>query len=256
MQKGFSSIVIIILVLIALGGIGLIASKGIQNKTVDKTGEKQSPEQSFRIPEEYAIYQDYLKAIGGYTYTLPEEVEIDAEVVSVASSQVGAYPKVTGSVRINKFTIKENRANPEEGAGSAGGTNTGGDTTASNRGLGDQAQREYLPLKEGREVPALFLLTDQPVRVKYLPYGADAGGKASKTAPTENAEQVVSNTIEPQQDTPKPLVYENGILTFATKVGSYPKPVVKTLPGLKTGDRFTATVRYNGQLFIEEYLKL
>lgn len=230
-------------------------------------------------PEEYLIYQDYLKAIGGRPGQC-DKGTVEATILSIKKTMIcpdnveflisesdecsiEPYPKDLAIVRIDKIisytpydkqafqpkieespqkiTLKDDladfrKASPENPSGSR------------------MVQRKkYQVLQEGQEVETIFLLTTQPVLIRYAPINESKEGLESAITPQSSDQKAVGSKTRLLKKTFKPIPKVNNIPIFTTKIGKFPKGIEKKLPGLEVGSKFRATIRYNGQLYVEEY---
>jgi hypothetical protein len=188
------------------------------------------------VPEEFVIYQDYLRVIGGKPKIFDVGV-VEATIISINKSEVCAYkekncrvfyPNDSGIVKIEK--IESYLSYPK---------------------------KNYKDLEEGKNVFTHFLLTARPVKIKYVTVYIPKGMKDSFSEINLESSNQKSNKIF------KPIPKENGYFVFTTKVfyqeiESDYLPSEKTLnekflPGLKEGDKFKARIYYNGTLYVNEY---
>lgn len=249
--KGFSSLTLILIAATAIAGGGVFLYlnnlpstpsparvSAPSRENILPSQQKFKTEETAAIPTDLTIYQDYLETIGGKFTTPPQTVTIEGTVISIIKAticpdksnsltkeagkcSIEPYPLEAGTVKINKVESQ----------------------------VPVSKNQKYLAFQEGQTIEALFLLTTQPVKVKYLPLSDSISG-------SNLIEQATSSNTLNQEHKFKPLLKESGLLVFITKMGNYDKPVEKILPGIKAGDTFTATAQYNGTLFIEEYQKL
>ena len=214
------------------------------------------------ISEEFTIYQDYLDVIEARHFqNIYDTGTIEATVISLIRSEmcpyteeecrIQPYPIDTGVVRIDKIisyipyseqTVQQPIEQPSEGESSGEGKTTPGYT---GQDLPKSKLPEYKQLEEGQEVSTIFQLTARPVKVIYTSIPPTTGGLESQ--------QTVSRQIEPTQKTYKPISVEGDRFVFTTKIITYPETSLKLLPGLKEGDKFRATITYDGILHVNEY---
>jgi len=224
-------------------------------------------------PEEVRTYYDYVQAIGGEP-SISDSATIEATVVSITRSDkcpsssgetcdTEPYPNDWATVRVDKIMkytpYTETPTAPVEGKQQSEPTQT----TPGYAGKEPPAPKKtgYAPLKEGQEVSAHFILTTRPAKVRYVPEIKPTGGlETGRYLPAAESKEGIrdsqtgtSGPATPGKTIFKPIPKEGGYLIFTTKVGDYPQAIEKTLPGLKEGDRFTAEIRYDGTVYIEEY---
>ena len=234
-------------------------------------------------PEEYIIYQDYLKTIGGKprisdigtveatiisitkTEVCPDEIDFASEPTEPIECSIEPYPKDFGIVRIDRIinytphseqNMEPIIEQPSEGKPSEGGETT---TTSGYEGPGYSPKPkppiEYEPLKEGQEVQTLFLLTVSPAKIRYVPINESTGGMESIQLPEGDTQQTVSHQVGPEKKIFKPIPKDGDYFVFP-KIGKFPEPGVteKILHGLEIGSKFRAGIWYDGSLlYVEEY---
>ncbi len=218
------------------------------------------------VPAEYTIYQTYLDVIDGKPRRAQTAV-IEATIVQLALNEVcpmadevcpvQPYPQHAGLIRLDNVMPADSDEIGQPIEGQDDGGSAGSDQSEPNQGQ-DIATDDRVPtqLAVGQETEVLFQLTTQPVRVRYLPTNFDRAEVTTTNNdmaedPTDTSTSGVagsgSSTSAPA------LVVEEGVLTFATQIGSVSTPTDKLLPGLTVGSRFRATVKYDGRIFVEEY---
>ena len=217
------------------------------------------------VPEEFAIYQDYIEAIGGKP-GIRDTGTIEATVRSLTKTEVcpdrtdpfapeptecsiEPYPKDLGIVRINKIinytpyseqTVEPTIEQPSEEESVEERDTTQGYEGPEYPSKSDQlVGKEYEPLQEGQEVQTLFLLTARPAKIRYVPVNESVGGMES-----------AQESAKSEQD----ISIERDYFVFP-KIEKFPEPEVteKTLPGLEVGSKFRAEFYYDGTLYVEEY---
>ena len=231
------------------------------------------------IPEEFVIYQDYIKAIGGKP-GIRDIGTIEATIISITKTEVcpdktdpfapeptecsiEPYPKDLGIVRVDKIinytpyseqtiepTIEQpgEEKSPEEG-----------DTTPGYEGpeYPSKPKPKYKPLQEGQEVSTHFLLTVRPAKVRYAPINESVGGMESAQEPgnsnTNSEQDIISHVVTPEEKIFKPIPKDGNYYVFTTKIGNFPEIIEKNLLGLEVGSKFRAEIYYDGSLYVEEY---
>jgi hypothetical protein len=283
-QKGLAPIVIVLIVVALLAG-GFLTWQYL-GVPEEKVGEKPKGEGEIAMepeyPEEYLIYQDYLKTIGGVP-RISDVGIIEGTIISITKSEVcpypeekcriEPYPKDIGVVRIDKIieytSYSEQSAEQpiEQPVGEE--PPAGGKTTPGYKGeeLPPPKPVEYERLQLGQEVPTSFLLTTRPVKVRYVsippqgepepgPYGP-LESELEQSAEEPIGEEPVEHPLEPGEEplpkTYKPIPREGEYFVFTTKIIEYPETSQKILPGLEIGSKFRAEIHYAGSLYIEEY---
>ena len=230
------------------------------------------------IPEEFGIYQDYIKAIGGKT-GISDIGTIEATVLSVTKTEVcpdktdpfaheptecsiEPYPKDLGIVRIDKIInytpYSEQTIEPTIEQPSEGESPEEGDTTPGYEGPEYPSERkEYKPLQEGQEVSTHFLLTVRPAKVKYVPINESVGGmesaQESGNTNSNSEKDIISHPVTPVKKIFKPIPKDGNYYVFTTEIGNFTGIVEKNLPGLEVGSKFRAEIWYDGSLYVEEY---
>jgi hypothetical protein len=203
--------------------------------------EKQKIEkESLWVPEEFIIYQDYIKTIGG----LPQIYDfgtIEGTIISLNKSGTCPYkeknciteyyPNDWGIVKIDK--IDSYSSYPE---------------------------KTYKELQQNKEFLTHFILTARPTKIRYLTVYLP---KSAQTNLEISSKQTITQEVESTKTIFKPLPKEEDYYVLTTKVfyqelkDSYiPSAQTineKILPGLNTGDRFKAKIFYNGTLYVDEY---
>lgn len=217
------------------------------------------------FPDQYLIYQTYLEAISARP-VMADFGEIEGTLVSITHSEVcpyqeedcpiKPYPNDWGIVRVDRvltyapFSIGAVEPILEQ---PAEGEAEGGSSISGSQGQ-DISPKEIITaaLSEGQEVTTQFVLTARPVIVRYVP-----GGETVPFAAPGNLEGGGEDTIEqpalPRDTIYKPLPQDGGVYIFTTQVGEVKEEVLKRLPGLEVGARFRAEIRYDGNLYIDEY---
>lgn len=234
------------------------------------TADENQPE-SYALPAEFVIYQDYLDVIDGRA-PRPDTGVIEGTVIEINEGQrcpyqeeqcsIPPYPSDSGLIRIDKileYTAYENRPpNPVEESDDPQEAEEG--VVSSEQNLGQDVaagRKETSALTKGQEVEALFLLTANPVKVRYAPYnaknlnGAEERGQISG-GETETTTVQLAN--QPSEKTYHPIPTDGEMFVFTTQIGDSPNPTEKILSGLREGAKFRAPFKYVGTLLlIEEY---
>ena len=224
-------------------------------------------------PQEFVIYQDYVKTIGGKprvsdigvveaTVMLIRKNEICPDKTNATTPEstkcsVEPYPKDSGIVRIDKIINYTPYSYSEEVTEqlNEGKSLEEGETTPGYEGpnyTSTPKPPEYEPLQEGQEVQTIFLLTVRPTKIRYTPFNESKAGWES--AQLESDQQTASHQLEPGRKTFKPIPKDGDYFVFTTKIGDFPETVEKILPGLKVGSKFRAEVYYDGLLYVKEYV--
>ena len=232
------------------------------------------------VPEEFAIYQDYIKTIGGKP-RISDIGSIEATVLSITKTEVcpdktdpfapeptecsiEPHPKDLGIVRVDKIInytpYSEQIVEPTiEQPSDGGSSEEDGDTTPRYEGPEYPSKpkpsegKEYAPLQEGQEVQTLFLLTARPAKIRYVPINESEGGMESAQLAEDDTQQTVSQKVEPEKKISKPIPKDGNYYVFTTKIGNFPGIIEKNLPGLEVGSKFRAEIYYDGSLYVEEY---
>ena len=236
-------------------------------------------EEMIIIPEEFGIYLDYIKTIGGKP-RISDIGTIEATVISITKTEVcpdeidpfapeptecsiEAYPKDLGIVRVDKIinytAYSEQAVEPAIEQPSEGESIEERETTPSYEGSEYLSKpnlperKEYEPLQEGQEVQTFFLLTVRPAKIRYVPINESEGGMESAQLAEEDTQQTASQQVEPEKKIFKPIPKEGNYYIFTTKIGNFYGIIEKNLPGLEIGTKFRAEIYYDGSLYIKEY---
>jgi hypothetical protein len=234
------------------------------------------------VPEEFTIYQDYIKTIGG-EHRISDIGTIEATVISITKTvvcpdkmdpfapeptecSIEPYPKDLGIVRIDKIinytphseqtvepTIKQLEQQSEGKSSEEGETTPGYESPEYPPKPKPSERKKYEPLHEGQEVQTFFLLTVRPAKIRYVPINGSKGGMESAQLPEDETQQTVSHQVEPKEKTFKPIPKDGNYFVFTTKIGNFPEIIEKNLPGLEVGSKFRAEIYYDGSLYVEEY---
>lgn len=185
-----------------------------------------------KYPEEYIIYQDYLKTIGGVSGINDVRI-IEGTVISITKSEacpditdsfapepkecsIEPYPKDIGIVRIDKIIeyIPYSEQTIEQPVEEPSGAEepSEGKTTPGYKGvdLPKPKPPEYEAFKIEQEVPTSFLLTTRPVKVRYVsippvgepepgPHGA-MESEFEQLSEEHIGEEPVKHPITPRQE--------------------------------------------------------
>lgn len=263
--------------------IGIFTSSGCTQQVINVEAPEEEGEILIaKIPEEYKIFRDYLTIIYG-SPGVSDEGTIEATILSITADEIcpdeiefdepepkgcsiEPYPAHFGTIRIDKiidyqqYSEKTDQSNPQEESSEIEDASEG-QSIPGNQGSGvfiKPRKPEYDPLKEGQVVTANFLLTTDPANIIHisLPPAESGNGleieKSLSNEPEQTAESPAGST-EPIPKIFKPITKINGIWQFTTKIIQYPETSQKSLPGLKVGDKFRAKIKYNGNIFVEEY---
>ena len=233
------------------------------------------------VPEEFTIYQDYIKTIGGKP-RISDIGTIEATVISITKTEVcpdktdpfapeptecsiEPYPKDIGIVRVDRIInytpYSEQTVEPAIEQPSEGGSPEEGETTSGYEGPEypskpkSPERKEYEPLREGQEVQTLFLLTVRPAKIRYAPTNESVGGMefAQELGNANSEQDIISHAVTPEKKIFKPIPKDGNYHVFTTKIGDYPGIIEKNLPGLEVGTKFRAEIWYDGSLYVEEY---
>ena len=238
-----------------------------------------SPEEILIYPEEFVIYQDYIKTIGGKPI-ISDIGTVEATIMSITKGEIcpdetdpfapeptecsiEPYPKDLGMVRIDKIVnytrySEQTIESPIEQP--SGEEPPEGKTTVTSGYKGSESQPkpkppiEYEPLHEGQEVQTLFLLTVRPVKIRYVPINESDGDMESEQLTEDDTQQTASHQVVPGNKIFKPIHTDGDYFVFTTKVGRFPEIIEKPLFGLEAGSTFRAEIRYDGSLlYVGEY---
>jgi len=267
MWKKVPSAVIIVLALSLL----LISCFSMQKETV-----AMNKKELMIVPEEFIIYRDYIRIIGGIPH-VSDIATVEATVLSITKTEVYpcgtdpfapepklgsiAYPKHLGIVgidRINNYTPYRDRIleHPiEQPTGNKVQEKEAEKTVSGSKGpIGKYSskKKKYRPLQEGEEVQTRFLLTVSPAKIRYVPIITEDTRESGRLSENFVPQKTVTHKVEGRRAF-KPLPKEGKYFVLTTKVGNFPKIIEKTLPGLKEGDKFRAEIYYDGSLYVQEY---
>jgi hypothetical protein len=270
------SCVLVMVVVLSLGCLQKESEEVVPpTPTIDK-------EEIVIVPEEFALYQDYIKIIGGEP-GISDIGTIEATVLSITKTEVcpdktdpfapeptecsiEPYPKDLGIVRVDKiinYTLySEQIVEPTIEQPSDGGSSEeqDGDRTPGYEGPEYPSKpepsegKEYVPLHEGQEVQTLFLLTVRPAKVRYAKIIEPKGGmeSAQESGNTNSEQDIISHVVTPGKEIFKPIPKDGDYYVFTTKYG-LPEAMEKNLPGLEVGSKFRAEIYYDGSIYVEEY---
>lgn len=225
-----------------------------------------------KYPQEYLIYQDYLRTIGDKP-RISDIGTVEATVISITKSgvcpdivdpfvpepkecSIDPYPKDIGVVRIDKIIsyIPYSEQTVEQPIEQPSGAEPAeeGKTTSGYRGKDTPGPKplSYKPLQLGQEIPTSFLLTTRPVKIIYTsipPAKESTGGLESSEQTTEHPLQ------KPLPKTYNAIPKSGDYFVFTTRIIKYPETSQKTLPGLGIGSKFRAAIQHDGSLYIDEY---
>ena len=265
--------VIVVVVVLSLGCLQKESEEVVPpTPTIDK-------EEIAIVPEEFTIYQDYIKTIGGKP-VISDIGTIEATVISITKTEVcpdetdpfapeptecsiEPYPKDFGIVRVDKIIsytpYSEQTIEPTIEQPSEGESPEEGETTPAYEGPEYPSKskppvgKEYETPQEGQEVQTLFLLTVRPAKIRYVPVNESVGGMEStqESGNINSGEDII--VVTPVKNIFKPIPKDGNYHVFTTKIGNFPGIIEKNLPGLEVGSRFRAEIYYDGSLYVEEY---
>lgn len=271
----------VILIVLASVLFGIVfTSKAFQKQPSKDNSFLMNQGDFFIYPEEFIIYQDYIKAIGGKP-NIYETGTIEATIISITKSvvcpdeivpfapeskgcSIEPYPKDLGIVKIDKIinynpyseqplkstieesteekSLKEKETTPEYI----------GPEYPSKPAVAKR--KDYIALQEGQEVQTIFLLTTRPVKIKYVPISESTGGLESAKSAKDGNQQTISHQVRPLKKIFKPIPKDGNYLIFTTKIGKFLGTIEKILPGLEAESKFGAEIRFDGKLYIREYV--
>lgn len=267
--------ILVMIVVLSLGCLQKESREAVQSMPATDKGVL------VMVPEEYIIYQDYIEAIGGKP-GISDIGTIEATVISITETEVcpdktdpfaqeltecsiEQYPKDMAMVRVDKIInytpYAEQTVEPTIEQPSEGGSPEEGETTSGYEGPGYPSKpkpsdrKEYASLQEGQEVQTLFLLTARPIKIRYLPINESETGTDIESAqlPEDDTQQTVTQQVEPEKKSFRPIPKDGHYFVFTTKIGNFSGIIEKNLPGLEIGSKFRAKMYYDGSLYVEEY---
>jgi len=231
------------------------------------------------IPGEYLIYQRYKTKTANYVRGVGyDEGVIEGTIVSVmkndicpdatpegvddeipvSSCSIEPYPQDTGTVRIDRITeyipYSETPTQSEEMQQGEGVPDGSGESTSGFLGEGTPP-KNYNPLTVGEEIFTRLILSARLAKVVYAerinrPVSNSPSSEGEEMPVSSNEDTISSGIIQPPTFSPIPK--DGQYFVFTTQINQ-PKRLEKVLPGLAIGDRFSASFKYDGTLFIEEY---
>ena len=258
---------------------GALQSNVTQPAATPDAVQPISPPEGMIYPEEFIIYQDYIKTIGGKPI-ISDIGTVEATIISITRTEVcpdetdpfapeptecsiEPYPKDLGMVRIDKIVnytrySEQTIESPIEQP--SGEEPSEGKTTVTSVYKGSESQPkpkppiEYEPLHEGQEVQTLFLLTVRPVKIRYVPINESEGGMESEQLTEDDTQQTVGHQVVPENKIFKPIPKDGDYFVFTTKIGRFPEIIENPLHGLEVGYTFRAEIQYDGSLlYVREY---
>ncbi len=248
--------------------------QSLDKKVTSNSYNLDNKKEASVYPKEYMLYQDYLQVIGEGQSASPryfDEGVIEVTVLSLRNTDtcpstaiageicnIEPYPNDYATVRVDRIinysTHNEQLTSQpsEQSIGKRGGEDVS--STQGNRGIDYPKQKisEFVKLQNGQNVLAHFILTARPVKVRYVSFESRNGGFESqqKTSSDLDSEQTVKYKADPGKKIFGALSKEGEYFVFTTKIVPQLEISQRIFPGLKIGDKFRASIKYDGTVVI------
>ncbi len=250
--------------------------QSLDKKVTSNSNNLDNKEVLTAYPKEYMLYQDYLQVIGEGQSASPryfDEGVIEATVLSLRNTDIcpstaiageicniEPYPNDYATVRVDRiinYSIYNEQLisqSVERPIGTRGVEDVS--STQGNRGIDYPKQKnsEFVKLQNGQNVSVHFILTARPVKVGYVSLESKTknGGLESQQKASNDLDstQTVRYKSGPGRKFFQPISKEGGYFAFTTKIVSESEVGQRIFPGLKIGDKFRASIKYDGTVMI------